>query len=316
MSLHPRSAAGVAAAVAVAAIALAGCANGSASTADGSAAPAAPAASTAATAQPTSAGTTAATEADRILATFAPPSGAHRLTSVADAQKLLAAPLSGPATPNQVDRVQFWSVTGTPAAVTKAVPKPSGATTSFSTAGGAANGSAVGVTFGWPATSVLDTRELQVAAASGPSGTVLRVDAIVTWLPSRPANTLIPATVTSVTMDTTPGIVRAPGQDTHAYHQVTSNDAATVRGIVTALNSAPVQQPGGYHCPMDTGAHMMLSFRHDTSGAVDARATIGTSGCSLITVSVTGGGTVTLTGGRDVGAKVAALLHVPWTSPS
>jgi hypothetical protein len=244
-------------------------------------------------------------EATRILATFKPPAGAHRLAARPAGATLLDKPLSTFGTPDTADDTSWWATTGDPQSVVLGFVPPAGAIAGDSSNDGGPGGVAYGVTFDWPPIpGVLDSRDLQVAAQRVGNATILRVDGMVSWVPSRPA------TVTSVTVTYTPGNLGQQMAGTRSYGPVTVTDPGEVTALVKAINTEQMQQPGARPCPFAGGGHMNLAL-NGTAGLL-ATTAINTDGCGNVTVDVTGGTTATLAGGPDLGNAIESIAHLPW----
>src|ERR1700691_5166492 len=187
-----------------------------------------PASATAANATPRE---RAEANATAILASFASPSRATRLSSAPDvAGDALRAPEFLPASPDVVDDVSWWRVPGQPQAVLawEKTHLPRDFTAAGTTRGGSpAAVYADEVTL--PAlTGVLSTRVLDVAAVSaGTVQTDLRVDAVVLWQPAKPASERVPSTAKAVTITAVSG----PPTETLVPAPVTITAAATVRRL-------------------------------------------------------------------------------------
>jgi hypothetical protein len=247
----------------------------------------------------------AAAEAKRILATFRPPAGATRISARPAGASLLAKPADTPETPNLLDQVEWWRTTGDPQTVATSIEAPAGSVGRGQSSSGGPTGSTYGVEFDWPADAVLDARQLQVSTVADGSQTIIRVDAVVTWLPVRPADSIVPATAKVVTVTYTPGLSRGT-----KVGPITSSDPAVVAQVVAAVNDQPMRPLGTYNCPMSQGRAMTVVFAAQPGGPALAKAVIAADGCTPIDVSVTGGGSATLTGGTAVVTKIAGLMHI------
>jgi hypothetical protein len=256
--------------------------------------------------------TIATRDAARILGTFRPPAGAHRLTGPPVGAALVSDTATTPGSIDLVRDTQWWTVAGGGAETILAhLAVPSGASRGSSMSSGSPAGSAYATVFTWPViTGVLADRWLEVSAATVDGRTVMRVDAMVLWLPPRPANTFIPTTTTEVTVVFQPGSLGLSPQKPLA--PVTSTDPAKVAAIVDALNKAPILPPGeaARPCPADTGVSVNVTFLR--AGRIVATADVDPAGCGNVTVTVVGGGTVTLIGGFDLATRIESLLGQHW----
>lgn len=264
--------------------------------------------------------TVANVEAARILAAFQPPAGARHLT-VAPAGAGNLAP-TVPGTPNLVTRTGWWQVTGAPAAILGAITAapPSGASMSArSGVGGAGGATSSGVSFDWPPIhAVLASRQMQVDVAQIGANTVIRVDAQVAYLATRPVGSLIPATATVavVTFDNR-GLGVVTEQD--EFGPVTVTDATQVAQVANLINSAETQLPGLRACPGIIGGGgngMQVVFRASSTGPNLATVTIVTSGCTSMTVRPAGGAPTTLDGGPDQIIQIETIFGLTWPKPA
>jgi len=309
-----------------AAAALAGCASatgsgGRAAGHSGTVTAAAPSASAADTVAARKALATA--EATRILGTFDAPADARKLSGrPAGVAVLRQATIGTTTVPTATDDVSWYRVPGTPASVLAGLRVPSGAGRGGSGSTGGAGGSAAAVAFSWPAGSVLDSRTLAVSAAKDGSDTVLRVDAVVTYLPIRPADSLIPAGVRVATISSvggpragarpggTPNGAQPPPVSTGPASAVTVTDPAVVAALANVLNTQPMQQVGVHPCPAMLGGETTVSFAARTGGPAMATVRIQPDGCGTAAVTVVGGGTAALGGGPALIARLTTLAHV------
>ncbi len=254
--------------------------------------------------------TVALVEADRILGAFPAPLGAQPLTK---APATPGAPALGlPGTPNIVARTAWWRVPSTPQAVLAALSAnpPSGSTAAGSTG-------SYGLAFTWPAVpGVLADRQMQIDVTRSGKDTIVRVDAVVTYLDARPASTLIPDTAKAavVVLDNRgPGVVTEKDE----YGPVTITDPTRLGALIKLLNSASMQLPAVRHCPnlSNGGGGMRLDFRAAPTGPSVAVVSITTSGCPSMTVKPTGAPPATLDGGPDTVILIEQLLSLPWPHP-
>jgi hypothetical protein len=289
--------------VAACLVALGGCARPAAAPAAGSPT-ASPTTSSTATASRHHADI-AATEADRILAAFVPPTGATRLA----AEPPGAPGLDGmPGAGTLVQRTGWWRAAGNPSDVLARLATPAGATLAGS---GATSGVTDSLMYAWAAQrGVLAQRELDVGSAADGSDTILRVDAVVVYFPDRPAATLIPTTVrvAVVALDS-----RGLGMVTDRDEQgpVTVTDAGQIARVVALLNDTPVQIPGARPCPMSVGGTMGIEFRDTVTGPAVATASLATSGCQDGQIQV-GAGTPIVISASGLVPTIEEILNLPW----
>jgi hypothetical protein len=249
---------------------------------------------------------TAVRQERAILASFHPPAGAKRLDgppSGVDDNLGLSPGTSGRST-NILSGVQWWQAVGDPQAVLAAVPVPAGASKNVSSSGG----SQWTQGFAWPPVAgVISDQELSISTTAWHGRTIVRVAAEVIWYPDRTAATVIPAGASAVTVIERPGF----GVKAKAYGPVQVTAPGTVAAIVKVVNQDPVSPVGPvYHCPLDDGATMALTFR--STAATVATTSIKLTGCGSVTVAVTGGGKATLIGGGDMAKKIESLIGVDW----
>jgi hypothetical protein len=281
-------------------------------------------------ATPALAGTTAANqaaaraEAGRILAAFRAPTGAVHLAG----QPADAGPLDNgtqqPGTPNLVIRTGWWRLrgpaTGTLAWITAHAP---GGATQDATFGSSQRGdpsaTTSGVGFGWPATGPLVERDLLVNVAQAGADTVIRVDAQVTFLPARPAASLVPPTATALTVRMVP---RASGPDLtpsrKRYGPTEVTDPSRVAAVAALVNKAPMELPGERFCPImvANGGDLSITFTAGAGGPAVATATINFMGCEALTVTVSGTDPVVLTADGSTVDRIIDLLGLGWPHQS
>jgi hypothetical protein len=303
----------------------AGCAAGSTRTSvTGSQSP--PARPAPATAAPTAtAGQTPKQRADAdaaaILASFAVPPGATKLSGAPSVGKgVLKQPFSVPGSPDLVDDAAWWQAPGQPQLVLgweKAHLPP---WFSDDGSGSGSDGDVFfwGDDFSLPAiTGVLDSRALEVTAvAAGDGKTDLRVDAQVTWIPARPASEVVPSAARAVTLSLLPNI----NVHTPLPGPVTITDPAKVRALAALIDGLPLFPPGAYNCPAAFGDALVLTFRARPVGTAPALAvaTAELSGCEGIDFTVGATQEPALGGpddGRPVAAQALKIAGLPWKLP-
>jgi hypothetical protein len=252
----------------------------------------------------------AVADAAAILASFAVPPGARRLSGAPEG--VLKQPPILPSTPDLVDDSSWWQVPEAPRAVLgwerAHLPRQ------FSAAGnGALYGPGTAAwsgSFSLPAVSgVLNSRQLLVeATAVGDGQTALRVDAQVIWLPAKPASERIPSAARVVTITAIPGL-DATGR---ALAPVTITDATVVRRIASLIDGLPVFPPGTYSCPMDTGKGLRLTFRATARGPALAVVTTYMDGCGGVDVTVGGAAQPGLSDGPSLAQQVLTIVGPHW----
>jgi hypothetical protein len=253
----------------------------------------------------------AVADAAAILASFAVPPGARRLSGAPE--DVLKHPPSTPDTPDLVDDASWWQAPGAPQAVLaweRAHLPRRLAAAGNGTLYGPGTTAAWSDSFSLPAVpGVLNSRQLLVeATAAGGGQTALRVDAQVIWLPAKPASERIPSAARVVTITAIPGLDaggRAPAP-------VTITDASVVSRIGSLLDGLPVFPPGTYNCPADTGKGLRLTFRATARGPALAVANIALDGCATVSLIVGGATGPALSGGSGAGSRVLAIAGLHW----
>ena len=180
-------------------------------------------------------------DAAHILASFAPPPGARRLSRApaADGGVLGQSESAGP---YEVDLTSWWQVAGQPASVLdwEQAHLPG----QFSPAGGSVGASRVrDREFSLPAVpGVLYQRTMVVTVvAAGGGQTAIRVDGWVIWTPARPAAEQVPASARVVSAEVVPG--NEPGGGARRTGPVLITDPARVRRITSFIDGLPLEQP-------------------------------------------------------------------------
>jgi hypothetical protein len=202
----------------------------------------------------------------------------------------LARPAVGPAaTPNVVDRHEWWRVPGGPAAVIAYVDahRPAGSRRFLTGAG------VTGLDWG-PRRGVLSQRRLIVQAVSLADGsTGVRADAQVVWVTPRPPRERVPAAERRLRV-------------TVGRRSLFVTSTSEIREVIRLLNALPAAQPGAVNCPADRGAAVRLAFRPRRAVAVVDQA-----GCGDVALTLHGRRRPSLTGGRELVPRLARVLHLP-----
>ena len=201
-------------------------------------------------------------DATSLLAAFVPPPGATRLARRPSPlpEALMNPGVGWPASPDLVLLTEWWSYAGTPQQALAWIRThgPSG-TTPGADALGAAGNSTGALSYDRPANPQLGQRSLEITFDGTGTRTVLRTDAVVMWLPARPAGATITDSVTRITLVATPG-----GQIGRGTRRTvvlpTVTDPAVIAKIVKLLNGLPMPADASTSCPADTGADLRLSF--------------------------------------------------------
>jgi hypothetical protein len=246
-------------------------------------------------------------EAARILGALRPPAGAHRLAGEPSGSSQLDNAASTPGGTYLVRNTQWWSTSGSRAqSVIADLATPTGAHLDATTSSAGPGGSTYTANFTWPAiTGVLTDRWLEVSGETVGGAVILRVDAMVQWIPPRPADTLVPVSATSVTATFRPGSLT--GTPAKPYAPVTSTDSTIIAALAKAINQAPVDSGEALPCPADTGADLLLVFRNVADQTV---VDIDPFGCGHVTVHADA--TLTLDGGYALALQVQTALHQSW----
>jgi hypothetical protein len=255
-------------------------------------------------------------DAAAILASFAVPPGATKLSSAPSAGRgALKQPFGSPFTLDLVDDAAWWQAPGQPLQVLgwEQAHLPS----RFSTASGPSTAAYKGRAYAWsydfalPAiTGVLNSRGLTVLAVAAGNGTTdLRVDAQVTWIPTRAASEAVPPAARAVTLSL------LANSNSGLPGPVTITDPARVRALTAFIDGLPLFPPGPRSCPMYMGDTLTLTFRARPDGPALAVATVQLSGCEEVDFTV-GGKLLPQLGGPDNGradaARVLTIAGLHW----
>jgi hypothetical protein len=260
----------------------------------------------------------AVADADAILASFAVPKGARKLSAAPTVEKgvLKTAPQM-PSSPDLVDNAEWWIAPGAPQSVLAWEAKH--VSHRFSTAGsghgygpGFATWSQVFALPDIPA--VLDSRELVVEVVQDGDKTVIRVDAQVTWQPARPATEKVPAAAKAVTIAMKLGLNQGGRKPPKP---VTITDRAKVSALKALINGLALFPLGMYSCPADFGAGLVLTFRAGPRTPALAVAAVTLGGCGGVGLTIGGKSQPTLAGpGTDSGPAILKTAGLSWKIPS
>jgi hypothetical protein len=261
----------------------------------------------------------AAADAARIIADFRRPPGAVQTGPV----KSLTSPAVGIGRADVATATRWWRVPGQPRAVLSWVrahlppgftPDGSGSAT-FRNSSGALVESQGDVFALSPVPGVLPQRQLVVTAMPYAGQTVLRTDAQVEWLPTRPAAERIPSGVRAVTVTPVSSSHQDPRGD-RLDHAFTVTDQAQVARIVALADGLTVFPRGVYLCPASFGGAMRLAFLDHPGGQVLARFSAQYGGCGVVSVSIDGKTQPALstytTAGPLFQDRVLAIAGVRW----
>jgi hypothetical protein len=224
----------------------------------------------------------AVAEAATILRAFVVPPGGQRLPQ---APQALKTPSSTLVSTTLVDDVSFWRAPGQPQAVLAweqaHLPRP------FTPQDADFGPRSWDRTFSLsPVPGVLNARDLVVeVTAAGRGQTAIRVDAQVSWQPTRPAPERVPSAARVVT------ITQLPSLDPHASRPpapVTITDPAVVRRLASLVDSLQLSTIGpAASCPLAFGGGIQLAFSARTGGPLLAVAQ-GPAACGTVQFSVGG----------------------------
>jgi hypothetical protein len=262
-------------------------------------------------------GQRAVADADAILASFAVPPGARKLSGAPTVEKgVLTRPPQVPETPDLVDKAEWWIAPGTPQSVLAWEAKH--LSHRFSTSGtGASSGPGFRT---WTQISslpeiaaVLDSRELLVTVVQDGDTTAIRVDAQVTWQPARPASEKVPATAQAVTISMDLGQNQGGKRPPTP---VTITDPARVSELKALINGLALFPPAMYSCPADFGGDLVLTFRAGPRTPALAVATVDFGGCDSVDLTINGKSQPALAGpGTDNGPRILKTAGLPWKIP-
>jgi hypothetical protein len=111
-----------------------------------------------------------------------------------------------------------------------------------------------------------------------------------------------------VTITAIPGVGPPAGDD----QPVTITDPAKVARIASVVNALPVFPPGAWHCPMDQGRAMRLTFKAAPAGPVLAVVTGEIAGCGGVAVTIGGKQLLELGDGFSMEQQVSAISGLHW----
>jgi hypothetical protein len=220
----------------------------------------------------------AGADATAILGQFVPPPGAVRL---AERPALPSgSPVAGLSSTTQADATGFWRVSGSATALL--AWEKAHISRSFSGQDVLIGPPSWNTMYSLPPVpGVLPTREMNVQFYdTGGGTTVIMAEAMVSWVPPRPASEAIPASVTVVTIAPSgpwPGMTPAP---------VTITAVPAVRRLAALVNGLPLSaMDQDVPCPMGSG--LTLTFRTTVSGPPVAVAD-GPGACGQVTLTLNG----------------------------
>jgi hypothetical protein len=258
----------------------------------------------------------AVADADAILASFAVPPGALKLSRAPNVSGgALDYPMQIPGTPDLVDKAGWWLAPGAPRQVlaweAAHLSHRFSPTATGSSSGPAGTVPVVVNIFSLPAIpGVLDSRELLVQVVADGKKTAIRVDAQVTWIPARPASEKVPSAAQAVTISQDLGLNQGNAKPPKP---VTISDPAKVRRLVALIDGLSLSPPGAYSCPAGFGDNLTLTFRAGPGMPALAVATVELSGCPGVDFTIGGKPQPAL--GAASGPRILKIAGLPWKIP-
>ena len=259
----------------------------------------------------------AVADANAILASFAAPPGARRLSGAPTVGGgVLKQPEQVPSTPDLVDKSGWWLAAGAPRQVLgwEAAHMPH----RFSQAIDGSSTLGFGTVRTWfdifslPAIpAVLDSRQLTVEVVADGGKTAIRVDSQVTWLPTRPAGEKVPSTVRAVTVSEYLGW----NVDSQPPRPVTITYPAKVRALAALIDGLPMPPQFGViaeSCPDGNGSDLTLAFSARPGGPALAVATVALSGCAGVDFTIGGKQQPALGATSALGTQILKVAGLPW----
>ena len=247
-----------------------------------------------------------------ILASFAVPPGGHRLAAPPSLPGgVLKTPASYLGANWEVHLTAFWEASGGPQAVLawEQAHLPRRFTPGDSGFGPLVwdRGFALA-----PEGDLVD-RELDVEVASAGGGrTGIRLDAWVAWLPPRPASSLIPPTVSTVTIADLGNDGATPSRPPVT---ATITDPGTVRKLAALINGLPLSTtPADTPCPLSLNRFLSMTFRARPGGPVLAIAQTGQQ-CYSVALTVRGAQQLPLQDKPTLDPEILKLAALPWKVP-
>jgi hypothetical protein len=263
--------------------------------------------------------------ADSLACEFVAPPGAGRLAHAPDAgygTLQQSSPIPGA---EEVDRVQYWQVPGSPQGFLAWEKRHLPGALAASSRGASGYASRQGITFEWidiydlPSVPVqpspsgqINSRMMTISAVSAGNGRAdIEVQVSVDWIEPRPAAEVVPPAAHAVTIAVTPDInlhITPPAP-------VTVTDPARVRRIIALVDGLSLSPPGAISCPADAGAALVLTFRARPGGPALAVAEPDLEGCEWVSFTIGGKQQPTLgpnDGGKSFAASVLRIAGLPW----
>jgi len=256
-------------------------------------------------------------DAAAILAAFIAPPGARHLTTPPAASRGVPEQLAGfPLTPDFVDKVGWWQVAGDPRQVINwiSVHEPNRFDLGGTGVPGWGSGPSWSDVLGLPPVpGVLVARNMAITTARAGSGqTIIRVDALVAWMPVRPPGETIPPGATAVTLSLNPSSgARQPAP-------VTVTSQAVVRKLIGLIDGLPLYPPGPISCANGDNSSLVLTFRAGPGGPVLAVATLNLETCEQVNLTIGGRPQPTLgplAGGYSTALAAQRIAGLNWLAP-
>jgi hypothetical protein len=224
-------------------------------------------------------------DAAAILAAFVPPPGTRRLAGAPPSTLgVLSTPGWTTTDPDLVDDTSWWLVPA-PASQVEAYEIGHLPNRFTSSATGGVDGTTVH-TWTLPTTLPAGERQLMLTMArADATHTAVRVDAVVTWQPARPAGTFLPSGIQAVTVTA----MRGGNDKNKPPAPVTVTDPARVQQLVSLVNGLPLFPPGPFSCPFDDGRGVQLAFLAKVGGPVLGTAFAKSNGCGGVLLVIGAG---------------------------
>jgi hypothetical protein len=251
----------------------------------------------------------AVADAAAILRAFVVPAGGQRLRRAPGALKV---PITTLVSTTLVDDVSFWRAPGQPQAVLawEQGHLPRRFTPDDADFGPPSWDRTFSLS---PVPGVLNARDLVVEVTGAGNGeTEIRVDAQVSWQPTRPASERVPSAARVVT------ITQLPSLDPHARRPpapVTITDLAVVRRLAALVNNLELSTIGpAASCPLPGGGGIRLTFLATVGGPPLAVAQ-GPAACGTVQFSVGGKEQPALQSTDSFIPQVLKLAGLHWKIP-
>lgn len=148
---------------------------------------------------------------------------------------------------------------------------------------------------------------LYVTPETGADGrTVIRLDAMVDWVPSRSPDSLVQSGAGSVSVVTVTHSVPPRPLPAAETTPLRSTDPQVIGRIVDLLNALTPPLGGMHSCPISAGTSVTIEL--DGRGRAEADP----QGCGYVILTLPGRQPQILSGGPDLVSRVYALFGVAW----